>query len=214
MSSEAISVLLFLSSLLSFSFPRIHYVTVKERNHRQRKRSRKRKRNNVAEAWRMKSSRWERNQTVLLAPPARSLIMFLWVRKGRGGTVEDGTGADWRAGKKRRAIIPQLLEISVSINLVSPWPRRRRCFALLRPGWFFPVHRFRARATDACAYAYTRMCTYEIEESFEFRPIDDELIVAVIKADWHRYGWPDTVFITINDVNAMSISVTGICQLT
>jgi len=78
------------------------------------------------------------------APPARSLIMFLQVRKrverwaamARGGL---------QIGKKRRAIIPQLLEISVSINLVSPRLRRRRRFALPRPSWFFsgtpvPIH--------------------------------------------------------------------------
>jgi len=92
--------------------------------------------------------------------------MFLPARK-RG---ERGREAGRRAGKKRRAIISQLLEISVSINLVSSRLRRRRCFAGANRLFFFfffsgiPVISMRVRA-----------CV-----SREFRPIaDDESIAAL-----------------------------------
>lgn len=103
---------------------------------------------------------------------------------GRRRGEAEGPRKEGGTGKKRRAIIPQLLEISVSINLVSPRPRRRRCFAP-RPGRFFPVHRFpravygRYVATSSHAVrvrAYTR----DTHVSFEFRPIDDELIARLI----------------------------------
>jgi len=49
--------------------------------------------------------------------------------------------------------------------------------------------------------------------SFEFRPIDGELIAMVNKLTDIDTDRPDAVFITINDVNAVSVSMIGICQL-
>lgn len=52
---------------------------------------------------------------------------------------DGGAGRAEGAGKKRRAIISQLLEISVSINLVSP-PAASTMFCV-PAGWLFPVRR-------------------------------------------------------------------------
>lgn len=62
-------------------------------------------------------------------------------------------------------------------------------------------------------FVSTRVCMYEICVSFEFRPIDDELIEVVNKLTDVDTGRPDAVFIAINDVNAVSVSMIGICQL-
>lgn len=116
---------------------------------------------------------------------------------------KDWRGAGQKVGKKCRAIIPQLLEISVSINPVSPRLRRRRRrwrrFAL--PGWFSS---FRARGT------LIRVYMYEICVSFEFWSIDDELIATINKLTDIDTGQPDAVFIAIN---AVTVSMIGICQL-
>lgn len=79
-----------------------------------------------------KREKGQRNQALLFRF-SRALINYVFTavkgderERGQPGKVR---GAGHGASKKRRAIIPQLLEISVSINLVSPRLRRRRCFA-------------------------------------------------------------------------------------
>lgn len=52
-------------------------------------------------------------------------------------------------------------------------------------------------------FVSTCVCMYEICVSFEFRPIDDELIEVVNKLTDVDTGRPDAVFIAIN-VNGVS----------
>jgi hypothetical protein len=59
----------------------------------------------------------------------------------------------------------------------------------------------------------TRVCMHEVCLSFEFRPIDDELAAVVNKLTDIDTNRPDAVFIAINDVNPVSVSMTDICQL-
>jgi hypothetical protein len=122
--------------------------------------------------------------------------MFLPTRK-RG---ERGREAGRRAGKKRRAIISQLLEISVSINLVSPRLRRRRCFVganrLVLSG--IPVTSMHVRA-----------CV-----SPEFRPIADDESIAALNQLADINTTDRTPFSSRrNDINATSPRRIGICQL-
>lgn len=130
----------------------------------------------------MKSLRWERNQAVLLAPPARSLIMFLRVRKGKDGR----TAVD----SARRAEEPARNAAQLSRSY-SKLAYRLTSF---RPGCVVDdVLRFCDRAGSfryaglfQCGHTYVttvyvRECEHEIWVSFEFRSIDDELIAAINK---------------------------------
>lgn len=200
---------LFLHPLPSFSCSRIHR-TLEESSQRQQsstKTGRNRggiARGRVVKTWRMKSRRTkqvrtsvrqkerkrekgQRNQALLFRF-SRALINYVFTAV-KGGERERERGqpgkvrwAGHGASKKRRAIIPQLLEISVSINLVSPRLRRRRCFApwssvrcfylslSLILSLFLPP-------TRRCKIYKRGYVRRESRASFEFRAIDsDELI--------------------------------------